>query len=331
MRILVIGASGYIGSRAIPALLKAGHSIIAGVRDADGLSRFAWADDVVAAEVDVTEPATLDRALAHDVEAILYLVHGMGGDNFRETDRRAAQATRDLANVHGVSRIVYVSGIIPNIPRSELSEHLNSRLEVEELLSEAKATVVTLRAAMIVGASSTSFELMAQLAQRLPVTVVPDWMQTNVEPIAVVDVVAAIVGAVAFEGKTTHFDVGGGEVLPYPELIERYTNAAGLTRPQLSVPFLPEPMVAKLASWIADVPSSTVTALMESLREDMVAAEHEWIGQLIRQDYSPFSVDESLKRALSSAESAAHQDPMTKLPGDPDWANAVEDAEADVA
>lgn len=320
MRTLVIGATGYVGSRVIPRLLADGHDVIAGARDPNDLEPFSWHTQVSSVAIDVLDATSVHDALEDEnPDTIVYLVHGMGGDDFQQADRAAALHVRKAADAHAVKRIVYVSGIIPPISEADLSEHLSSRLEVERLLSESSATVITLRAAMVLGAGSTSFELMAQLANRLPVTVVPDWMQTTVEPIAVVDLVSAISGALTASIPTQHLDVGGGETLPYPELIERYTTAAGLERPQITVPLLPEPVVAKIASWIADVPSSTVVALMESLQEDMVASDHVWRGILLSEDQPTVSVDEAVRRSLAEPS----DDPMTLQPGDPDWASAT--------
>lgn len=299
--------------------------MLAGARDPSKLERFAWSGTVTPVELDVLDADSVDAALARDVDAVVYLVHGMDGDDFRARDREAATLLRDAVDAHGVGRVVYVSGIIPPIDEAELSEHLASRLEVERILTDSTATVVTLRAAMVLGAASTSFELMAQLAQRLPVTVVPDWMRTDVEPIAVVDLVAAVAGALEADTGSGHFDVAGGEAMPYPELIDRFGELTGAPRPQVGVPLLPEPVVARLASWIADVPSPTVVALMESLREDMVAAERRWIGALVPADHRPLGVDEALRRALDR--DAAPGDPMALAPGDPEWAVAVPEAD----
>ncbi|KAB1656019.1 NAD(P)H-binding protein [Pseudoclavibacter chungangensis] len=326
MRVLVIGATGYIGSRTVPALVAAGHEVTAGAREPTTLDRFAWGDRVDRVELDVLDAASVDAALARGVDALVYLVHGMGGTDFRRTDRTAATTVREAVDAHRVPRIVYVSGIIPPIDEGELSEHLTSRLEVERLLSSASATVITLRAAMVLGAGSTSFELMAQLAQRLPVTIVPDWMDHEVEPIAVVDLVAVVAGALEARSGTDHFDIGGGERMPYPELIERYTRAAGTPRSQIDVPLLPQGLVATVASWLADVPSPTVTGLMESLREDMVASERRWIGELVADTYRTVSVEDAFARSLGPSvgpAAAASADPMRLQPGDHEWATAV--------
>ncbi|MBF4458865.1 NAD(P)H-binding protein [Pseudoclavibacter sp. VKM Ac-2867] len=328
MNVLVMGATGYIGSRVIPVLLDAGMEVTAGARKPGDLDAFWWAERVRRVELDVLDEASVASAVTGDVDAILYLVHGMASDDFREADLEAARLVRAAADRSGVRRIVYVSGIIPPVAEEVLSEHLTSRLEVERELHEADAVVVTLRAAMVLGASSTSFELMSQLAARLPVTVVPAWMQSDVEPIAVVDLARAVSGALTADVSTRAYSVGGGEQLPYPRLIDRYADTVEKRRPQVILPGLPESLVARLATLITDVPSSTVTSLMESLREDMVADDDTWIAELLPEDAErPLSVDEALRRSVAQPDltvPASQRDPMGRLPGDPSWAAATD-------
>lgn len=324
MRVLVLGATGYIGNRAVAALVERGDQVIAGARDPLGLDRMWWSDRVERVVVDMADEASVIAAVTADLDAILYLVHGMGGTDFAETDAAAARHLRDAVDRSRVARVVYLSGIIPEVAEGELSEHLQSRLEVERILSESTAEVVTLRAAMIVGSGSTSFELMTQLSSRLPVTVVPDWMVNDVEPIAVVDVVRAILGALDSDVPTSHYDVGGGEVISYPDLIAQLATMTGTERPSLTVPLLPTALVARIATWIADIPAPTVAALMESLREPMVAADQRWRDDLLPSGApSSVTLQESLARAIAESDALtppSERDAMGPMPGDPAWA-----------
>ena len=324
MRILVIGASGYVGSRVIPALLDRNHVVRAGVRTPDSLKRFYWDPRVEHATVDASDPETLPAAL-RDVDAVVYLVHGMRSHDFRDTDLRAARNIRAAVDQSTVRRLVYVSGLVPDVPKEQLSEHLRSRWEVEEELSRSECSVVTLRAALIIGSGSTSFELMGQLSARLPVTVVPGWMKRQVEPIAVIDLSAAVIGAVERALGTQSFDIGGGHVLSYPDLITKFGEIAGMPRYSVAMPWLPQILVGKAAALVSDVPGATVTALMQSLHEDMVARDARWIGDLVPADYRPLDVATALIRALlapNEALDAHRRDVMAELPGDPDWAVA---------
>lgn len=324
MRVLVIGASGYIGSRAIPVLLSASHEVIAAVRTPAKLDRFWWRERVCVRPLDVLDQQSITSAITSDIEAIVYLVHGMAGDNFRETDRRAAASILQAADNASVARIVYVSGIVPVVPESRFSEHLTSRLEVEKILSQIRGSAITLRAAMIIGAGSTSYAIMSQLARRLPVTVLPDWMNHRVEPLAVTDLTDAIAGAVTVTAKNSrHYDVGGGTQIAYPELIAKYLSINNLERPSVRVPLLPQSLVAEAAARIADVPDPTVRALIESLQDDMVTSDQSWIGDLVSPTRTPISIDEALQRVESPIDyirAPSQRDPLQTLPGDPRWA-----------
>ena len=129
---------------------------------------------------------------------------------------------------HGVERVVYLSGLVPDVADDELSEHITSRREVEQILTDAPATVVALRAAVLLGSGSTSFEIIRQVSERMPVHTIPTWMDSMVQPIAIVDVLEALVGALDYDGPSRHFDVGGPEQLRYGALLEAYTSHAGL-------------------------------------------------------------------------------------------------------
>lgn len=322
MRVLVIGATGYVANRLISTLIEQGFEVVAGARSPEKLDDFWWADRVTRADIDVLDPHTL-TAVTDGIDAVVYLVHGMGGSGFSARDREAAENVRAAIDGAGVERLVYLSGIIPPIPEEDLSEHLTSRLEVERILSRSSAVTVTLRAAMVIGAGSTSFELMSQLSERLPITVIPDWMTSAVEPIAVSDVVEAIIAALTVDVLTCAWDVGGGTVIAYPELIDRVARARGTQRPQLTVPLLPTALVGKVAGWIADVPAPTVEALIRSLREDMVTADARWRTELMGGNFAPVALDEAIDRALRPADqrvSPSQRDLLGHLPGDPDWA-----------
>lgn len=324
MRILVVGASGYVGSRLIPALLHGDHVVRAGARNPEELDRFFWNHRVERATVDVSDPETLPAAL-QDIDAVVYLVHGMKSNDFRDVDLQAARNFKEAVDQSAAHRLVYVSGLVPEVPTDQLSEHLLSRWEVEKELSRSECTVVTIRAALIIGSGSTSYELMGQLSERLPVTVVPDWMKKQVEPIAVIDLSAAVIGAIERPLATQSFDIGCGQVLSYPELISTFGKLAGMPRPEVTVPGLPEKLVGKAASLITDLPGPTVTALMESLHEDMVTREARWIGTLVPPHYRPLEVAPALARALlapNDTVDADSRDPMAALPGDPEWATA---------
>lgn len=324
MRVLVIGATGYVGSRLIPTLLEAGHEVYAGARDLSRLDTFWWVGNVTPVAVDVLSAASTRAAITGDTDAIVYLVHGMADDGFADADRKAAGNVRDSVDAAGVARVVYVSGMIPDDSIENLSEHLQSRRDVEVTLSQSTATVVTLRTAMVIGGGSTSFELMRQLADRLPVTIVPDWMNHQVEPIAIIDLLQAIAGALTADIGTGHFDVGDGEPIPYPELMQRYAEIAGGTEKlQLTSSLLPEKLVSQVASWIADFPPATVKALMSSLQHDMIASDSRWRTALVSGDYATVPTTDAIGRAVTAPDPDcpdAERDPLQRFSSDPECA-----------
>lgn len=317
-RVLVTGASGYVGARLIPGLLEEGYQVRAGFTDPAKAERFWWHDQVEVVALDVLDPGTVDAAM-QGVDALLYLVHSMASDDFAEKDRKAARIVADAALAAGVSRIVYLSGIVPD---GELSEHLKSRLEVEEILTVSGISTITLRAAVVVGAGSTSFEIIRQISERMPVHTIPSWMNSTVQPIAVVDVIEAIIGAIEVDGPSRHFDVAGPDRLPYADLLDRYSDIAGLTRPQVGLPGIGSDTVGVLAGLITDVPSATVEALIESLHHDMVAAEDDFVADLMPADHRLVGVDEGFRRSLADRPANVDPrslDPMAAMPFDPDW------------
>lgn len=317
MKVLVLGATGYVGTRLVPELLAAGHDVRAGARNTEALEMFWWHAQVTAVEADVLDTEQLTRAM-QGVDAVVYLVHGMGGEDFEAVDREAALRVRTIVAEAGVPRIVYLSGIVPDVPRDQLSAHIRSRLEVEEILLGSGAVTTVLRAAMVVGASSTSYEVLAQLSRRLPVTLMPGWMDSRVEPIAITDVVAALVRALDAT-DSRHLDIGGGEQLKYSDLLERFALLDGLDRTQITLPFMPRALVAEVAARIVDVPTSTVRSLIESLQHDMVADQTESLAAL---PGDRVSLDDALRRALDTPVTSDPQamDPLGPLPGDPAWA-----------
>lgn len=322
MRILIIGATGYVSSRTIPLLLSAGHTVIAAARRPEELDAFWWGDRVERSELDANGPDTAVPAIAAaEADALIYLVHGLGGRNFSVADRTSARQVRRAADAAGIGRIVYLSGIIPAVAPCALSQHLASRLEVEEELSRAAAVVITLRAAMIIGAGSTSLALMMQLVERLPVLLVPRWARSLVEPIAIIDVAAAIAAALHIKQPTGQVSIGSGTVMTYPQLVDLLASLTGRSRRHLPAGPLPQRFVAKAATLLSSLPRTTVAALIESLQTDMVTAGDTWRSDLFPGEsaYQPLSPRIALQRALRGPDLSvppAERDPQAALPGD---------------
>ncbi len=320
LRILVTGATGYVGGRLVPLLVERGHDVRTTTSNPDREQPW-WGDRADTVVMDALDHSQVANA-CEGVDAVYYLIHGMGGSDFADTDRAAATNFADAARAHGVDRIVYLSGVVPDVAEAELSEHIRSRREVERILTGTPATVVVLRAGVILGSGSTSFEIIRQVSERMPVHTVPTWMNSTVQPIAVVDVLEALLGALDYDGPSRFFDVGGPDTLPYGELLDAYTSHAGLTRPQIDVPMMPTALVGTLVGSLTDVPRSTVEALVESLHHDMVAGDTDFHAMLLPAGHRLVGLEEAFRRSLATRAAAPGEaDPMGPLPQDPVWAS----------
>jgi uncharacterized protein YbjT (DUF2867 family) len=282
MRCLVTGASGYVGGRLVPRLLAEGYEVRCLTRSAGRLRDEPWFGQVEAATGDVTSGAGLAEAL-DGVEVAYYLIHAMGQPDFERIDRDGANNFARTAAAARVRRLVYLGGPDPTetgTPGAAVSPHLRSRAEVAKILLRGEVPTTVLRAAMIIGSGSASFEMMRYLTERLPVMVTPRWVSNRIEPIAIRDVLRYLVASAAPDTYPTEvsraFDIGGGEVLTYGEMMRRYAVIARLG-PRLIIPV--RPLTPGLSSlWVGlvtPVPNSIARPLVESLIHEAVTHEHD--------------------------------------------------------
>jgi len=291
MRVLVTGATGFVGRRLVPTLVDEGHRVTALVRDVD---RYAPQDGVRVVGGDLLEPGSFDAAL--DVEVAYYLVHSMTArDDFEASDRRAAATFADAASDAGVERVVYLGGL--GEERDRLSPHLRSRREVERVLATGTYDLTTLRAAIVVGPRSAGFEMVVQLASRLPVMVTPRWVRTPCQPIAVRDVIAYLAGVLGVpETAGDTYEIGGPDVLTYAAMLRRTARHLGHDPLVLTVPVLTPRLSAYWVGLMTDVPWSVARPLIEGLKNPVVVHDDR-LSALVPVDPTPF--DEAVRLALA--------------------------------
>ncbi|MFE7775254.1 SDR family oxidoreductase [Streptomyces sp. NPDC057445] len=330
---LVTGATGYIGGRLVPELLDAGHHVRCMARSPDKLRDHPWAGRAEVVRGDMTDPASVGAAM-QGIDVAYYLVHALrSGDSFEETDRKAARVFAEQAGAAGVRRIVYLGGLTPaGVPGHELSPHLRSRAEVGEIFLRSEVPATVLRAAVIIGSGSASFEMLRYLTERLPVMVTPSWVSSRIQPIAVRDVLRYLVGSALMPDEVNRaFDIGGPDVITYEQMMRRYAVVAGLPRRLiLGVPMLTPRLSSLWIGLVTPVPPSLARPLAESLRHEVVCREHDIARYVPDPPGAPFGFDLALTLALqrvrdarvttrwsSASPPGAPSDP---LPTDPDWA-----------
>ncbi|MDQ3556719.1 MAG: SDR family oxidoreductase [Gemmatimonadota bacterium] len=264
MNILLTGATGYIGGRLLPRLLRSGHGVRVLVRDAGRIRGRVWAPEVEMVEGDLSNPASL-RGIADGVDAAYYLVHSLyAGDDYAERDRAAAR--NFVAEARRVPHVVYLGGLLPEGER--VSEHLRSRAEVGDILREGCSTT-EFRAGPIIGSGSASFEMVRYLTERIPAAVAPRWVLNAVQPLAVRDVLAYL------EGALTREPLGvveiGADRLSFRKMMLEYARIRGLRRVVVPVPVLAPALAARWVGLVTPIPNTLAVPLVKGVVTPVVA------------------------------------------------------------
>lgn len=295
MRILITGANGYIGKRILPVLIEKGHQVICCVRDAKRLNLPSFITGrVEVVEADFLDTSTLNK-IPKDIDAAYYLIHSMSSSkSFKDLEKECAVNFRNTINQTNARQVIFLSGIVNEI---ELSEHLSSRKMVEVELQSNKYSLTTLRAGIIIGSGSASFEIMRDLVEKLPVMIAPIWLHTKCQPIGISDVINILAGVLLNE-KTFNkdFDIGGPDVLSYKEMLMGYAKVRGIKRHIFVVPV----MTPKLSSyWLYFITSTSyrlAAALVDSMKINVVCRNNE-INQLL--GITTVNYEEAIKKTLS--------------------------------
>jgi uncharacterized protein YbjT (DUF2867 family) len=323
MRILVAGATGYVGGRLVPRLLAAGHEVRCLARNPAKLALQPWRDRVEIVRGDVLDAVSLKEA-ATGCDAAFYLVHSMGsGGEFASADRVGATNFKEASDEAGLHRIVYLGGLARE---PERSPHMSSRHEVGRVLASGVTPVTELRAGVIIGSGSLSFEMLRYLTEVLPIMVTPRWVRTRCQPVAIGDVLDALVDALDGPAGSSVIEIGGPDVLTYRDMMRIYADEAGLRRRLvIPVPVLTPRLSSLWVGLVTPLPAAMARPLVESLRTEVVVdadAAHSRVG--------PTPYRAAIRRALarlpggvitrwSDADAAA----ATASPADPQWSGGT--------
>jgi uncharacterized protein YbjT (DUF2867 family) len=294
--VLVTGATGYIGGRLTGRLVDAGYRIRTMVRDRARVGCPSWLDSVEMVEADPLRPETLPQAMA-GVSAAFYLIPSMAaGADFRQRDITGARQFGEAAKAAGIARIVYLGGL--GDPKAHLSEHLTSRQETGDALRASGVPVTELRAAIVVGSGSVSFEMIRYLTERLPVMICPQWVFTRVQPIGIEDVLRYLIAALEKgEAAGQIIEIGGADVLTYGEMMIRYARARGLRRFLIPVPVLTPRLSSYWVHWVTPIRAAYARPLIEGLRNEVIVRDEK--ASTLLPEIRPLDYETALRQALA--------------------------------
>ena len=299
MKILLTGANGYIGMRLLPQFLELGHSVVCAVRDESRLS----VDSEIRSQIEVIELDLLDDVVSNklpsDIDVAYFLIHSMSSSthDFDKKEETTALNFNKYMEQTNVKQVIYLSGIVND---EKLSKHLSSRKNVEDILYKGNFQLTVLRAGIIVGSGSSSFEIIRDLCEKLPFMITPKWVLTKTQPIAIRDVISFLTGVIG--NKDTYndsFDIAGPDVLTYKEMLHQYAETRGFKNWIVTVPI----MTPKLSSyWLYFVTSTSyklASNLVDSMKMEVVAKDNR-LQNLLK--IKPYSYKEAIEMAFLKIE-----------------------------
>jgi len=297
-KVLLTGATGYIGKRLLPILVQSGYYVICCVRDKSKfhVSEFIK-DSVQVIEADLTQRESLE-AIPQDFDFAYYLVHSMSSSkNYDELEKISAINFREAINKTNAQQVIYLSGIAN---AETLSKHLNSRKNVEIELNKGKYSLTTVRAGIIIGSGSASFEIIRDLVEKLPIMIAPKWLKTKSQPIGISDVIKILIGLLEnVQTYNNSYDIAGNEILTYKEMLMGFAEVRGLKRKIWIVPL----MTPKLSSyWLYFITSTSyklAVSLVDSMKVEVIAKDNE-INKIL--NLNPLPYKECIKKVFSKIE-----------------------------
>ncbi|MDO9486592.1 MAG: SDR family oxidoreductase [Actinomycetota bacterium] len=328
---LVTGATGYVGGRLIPALLEQGFSVRVLARSPEKLRDIPWVNDVEVVAGDASEPTAVNSALT-GVDVAYYLLHSLQqGSQLEDAEISMAQTFATAAAQQEIDRIVYLGGLVPPLSEEKMSPHMRSRMNVGLTLRESGIPTIELRAAMIIGSGSASFEMLRYLTERLPAMITPRWVRTKTQPIAIRDVLRYLVACASFPDQLSRtFDVGGPDVLSYQQMMQLYAKVAGLKRRIiLPINLLSPELSSHWVNLVTPVPRSIARPLVRSLKHVAVCSNDDIKAFVPDPPEGLLSCEQAIRAALARVQDAKvttrwsgaslRNTPSEPLPSDPDW------------